>query len=152
MNPAHDTIIAVGPRTFNVRREFGRIAAVEARFGSTAKLIDRIEAQDLTAVEMIDFYQLLLMDEPQPPSPEDIAAHVLEVGTGPALQPLYDFLGRAWVGDELWNDLAKRLAGGAAEDDDEGKGSRPGIDSLASRSSSDGGQINSGAQPTGNIL
>jgi hypothetical protein len=121
MTGAHGTPIAVGATTWHVRRELGTLRAVEERFGPLSPLIDRLEAYNVTAVEIVDLYACLLKGEADRPSPTLIAEHVVEAGVVQAVRAPHAFLMAAWLGDAGWQAMteaaAQRLKGGEEKAD-----------------------------------
>lgn len=105
---AYEFTLDVAGRTFLVRREFGLIRKIEARFGAIDPLARRLEAAAVTQMELIDLYGLLLDGQDGKPSRADLGAWVFETGTHIVAKPLAFQLLHLVMGNDLLRAMAAR--------------------------------------------
>ena len=98
--------VEVAGRRFEVRREFGLVRRIEARFGAVDPLARRMELGAVTQMELIDLLGLLVEGHAGAPSRAEIGAHVFESGT--------HAIARRYAGDLLTlvmgNDILRAMA------------------------------------------
>ncbi len=105
---AYEITLDVAGRTFLVRREFGLVRKIEARFGALDPLARRLELAAVTQIDLVDLVGLLLDGQSGKPSRGDIAAWVFDAGSHKVSKSLAPEMLHLVMGNDLLRAMAAR--------------------------------------------
>lgn len=105
---AYEITLDVAGRRYLVRREFGLVRKLEARFGPLDPFARRLELGAVTQMDLVDLYSLLLSEQDGRPERGDIAAWVFATGSHrpakAAAAPMMSLI----MGNDLLRAMAER--------------------------------------------